>query len=157
MVKWSLEQHKWRKIKKHEGWVKNFWKLLPIFKWFFDIYMSRHKEKRLCDFFIFMPYMDHRHVWPTYFFMVWFLWTMIKKNPYLCFLGQRLLKFWVCFQFQERIMHRMLFFEYFFLFPAIFDVLYFAMERLTLLHFMLLFLFEIWGPNNTGIIETRLN
>lgn len=140
--------------------MKDEWKTFESFCQFssgFLIFICPATKKNAFVIFLYLC-----HTWITGTFgQLTFLWfdfyEQWLKNPYLCFLGQRLLKFWVCFQFQEWIMHRMLFFEYFFLFPAIFDVLYFAMERLTLLHFMLLFLFEIWGPNNTGIIETRLN
>lgn len=97
--------------------MKDEWKTFESFCQFssgFLIFICPATKKNAFVIFLYLC-----HTWITGTFgQLTFLWfdfyEQWLKNPYLCFLGQRLLKFWVCFQFQERIMHRMLFFEYFF-------------------------------------------
>ena len=88
--------------------------------------MSHHLKKWFRVILIFVPYINNRFVWWTHFLMFWFLWTLINI-PFDSH----------CFKYVFNLDSKWraeCYFLGFFLFPAMFYVLYFAMERLTLLH-----------------------
>ena len=55
------------------------------------------------------------------------------KHSYLCFVGQCLIQLYVYFRLGQQLTHRICYFFLYFLFRAVLDPLYFAMEKLTLL------------------------